>query len=95
MPKFDVVCEKMRAVEGVDEVDPVSFGRYEGLPCIDLHTRYFTERRLVPGERTYPFTPDIDPNQALEDARGTKFVRVMDNVVQYSQVVRDEGEAEQ
>ncbi|KAF6743205.1 hypothetical protein DFP72DRAFT_1080472 [Ephemerocybe angulata] len=36
--------------------------------------------------------PDIDPNHALEIARDTKFIRVEENVVQYSKrVTQDDG----
>lgn len=73
----------MYALENVETLEPFNFGRYEGHPCIDLHARYLTERRYVPGEPTIPFTKDVDPHQILEEARGGKFVRVRDNVVQY------------
>ncbi|KAF6744634.1 hypothetical protein DFP72DRAFT_1093355, partial [Ephemerocybe angulata] len=36
--------------------------------------------------------PEIDPNDALAAAQGTKFIRIEDNVVQYSKkVVTDNG----
>lgn len=57
---------------------------YEGEYAVDMHTRYLTERRLVEAEKHVPFTQDIDPNNALEEARGGNLIRTTDNVVQYS-----------
>lgn len=85
--KFQEVMSKLHGVEAVRELEPLSFGGYEGHFCIDLHTRYLTERRFVSGQATIPFTEDIDPRQVLEEARGGKFVRVRDNVVQYGRNV--------
>lgn len=86
--KFQEVEEQLYLVEGVETLEPFNFGRYEGHASVDLHARYLTERRHVPGEPTIPFTPDVDPHQYLEEARGGKFVRVRDNVVQYLQRVQ-------
>lgn len=86
---FDEVVGRMRAAEGVANVEDFTFGRYEGHFAVDLHTRYLTERRLVPGEPTYPFPADIDPNNVLEEARGARYVRVQDNIVQYARLEKD------
>lgn len=89
---FDDVRQRFAELEGVVGVEEFSFGRYEGHACVDLHARYLTERRLASGQCTVPFTPDVDPNHALEEARGTKYVRLADNVVQYSRkVVEEDG----
>lgn len=80
----------MSTCEDVVELEPFKSGSYEGHYAIDLHCRYLSERRSVDGQATIPFTSDIDPHHILEEARGTKFVRVMDNVVQYSQLVSTE-----
>lgn len=58
-----------------------------------LHARYLTERRLVSGEPTINFTPDIDPKHILDEVRGGRYVRVRDNVVQYlEKVTNQQGE---
>lgn len=80
----------MRGIEDVGVVDDLSFGRYEGYYAVDLHTRYLTERRLVSGQRTYPFPSDVDPRNVLEEARGSRYVRVQENMVQYMKVGKDE-----
>ncbi|KAF6748638.1 hypothetical protein DFP72DRAFT_1073997 [Ephemerocybe angulata] len=85
--RLNEVFERFRSAEGVENMKGFNFGRYEEQYCVDLHSRYLTERRYVPGQRHIDFTNDIDPDHALEDARDTQFIRVEDNVVQYSKKV--------
>lgn len=86
---FESVEQKFAAVSGVTEVTPFTFGRYEDMYSIDLHTRYLTERREVDDQPHIPFPTDVDPNHAMEEARGSRFIRVQDNVVLYSRVTVD------
>ena len=68
---------------GEDELEGFTHALYEGDFAMDAHTRYFTERRLVPSLRHIPFPPDIDPHHVLEAARDIHFIRTADNVVEY------------
>ncbi|KAF6747099.1 hypothetical protein DFP72DRAFT_1075745 [Ephemerocybe angulata] len=68
----------------VTKLTGFDFGVYESEPCVALHARYLTERRLVRSQRHIPFPPEIDPNHALEDARDWQFIRAEDNAVQYA-----------
>ncbi|KAF6751251.1 hypothetical protein DFP72DRAFT_1071453 [Ephemerocybe angulata] len=88
----EVVSSVLGQFEGSPEVsalDDMNFGQYEGHSCLDLHARYLTERRYAPGLPHIPFTPDIDPDHVLEELRDTKFIRIEDNIVQYSRKVDD------
>ncbi|KAF6744750.1 hypothetical protein DFP72DRAFT_857057 [Ephemerocybe angulata] len=87
---FKRVHQAFATAPTVDKLDAFDFGQYEKHECIDMHSRYLTERRFVPSQRHIPFTPDIDPNHALEIARDTKFIRVEDNVVQYTKKITQE-----
>ncbi|KAF6741386.1 hypothetical protein DFP72DRAFT_1084092 [Ephemerocybe angulata] len=86
---FASIQDAFAAAPAVTEVEPFDFGVYEGYYGVDLHARYLTERRFVPSQRHIPFTADVDPNSVLEEARGGKFIRVEDNVVQYSRKVEE------
>ncbi|KAF6759632.1 hypothetical protein DFP72DRAFT_1063976 [Ephemerocybe angulata] len=89
---FEQVYAAFVANPCVEQLDDFEFGLYEGHKCVDLHARHLTERRYVPSLPHIPFTPDIDPNHALEIARDTMFIRVEDNVVQYSKkIYEDDG----
>lgn len=88
---FGQVDNLFKAVPGVNHVEPFAFGRYENQYSIDLHTRYLTERRHVDDQAHIPFPADVDPNQALDEARGSRFIRVQDNVVQYSKLAITEA----
>lgn len=83
------ISHLFRSSAGGDELEDIAPQQYEAFFAIDTHTRYLTERRLVPGERHIPFPPEVDPNHALDNARGIHFVRTGDNVVEYG--VRREG----
>ncbi|KAF6741297.1 hypothetical protein DFP72DRAFT_31314 [Ephemerocybe angulata] len=81
---FKRVYDAFAAAPPVDNAFNFDFGLYEKHDCIDMHARYLTERRFVPSQPHIPFTPDVDPNHALDLARDTEFIRVEDNVVQYT-----------
>ncbi|KAF6761865.1 hypothetical protein DFP72DRAFT_802698, partial [Ephemerocybe angulata] len=81
------IYDKFANTPGVSAMKNFDFGLYEGEYCISMHTRHLTDRRYVSGERHIPFPPEIDPNHVLEDARDTKFIRIEDNVVQYSKKI--------
>jgi hypothetical protein len=61
----------------------VHFAEYEGDSSVDLHTRYFTERRFESHARHIPFSQDIDPLHILEDLQGLVFVHAKENKVEY------------
>ncbi|KAF6758496.1 hypothetical protein DFP72DRAFT_1167358 [Ephemerocybe angulata] len=89
---FTVIESRFRNTVDVTDLQGFDFGVYEGEPCVALHARYLTERRLARSLRHIPFPPEIDPNHALEDARDTKFIRTEDNVVQYARkIVEHDG----
>lgn len=68
------------------------FKVFEGDYAIDVHARYFTERRYAPNVRHTPFPEDIDPLHILETLRGADFIHGPDNEVQYLKMVRDESD---
>ncbi|KAF6744858.1 hypothetical protein DFP72DRAFT_1078067 [Ephemerocybe angulata] len=92
LTRIDDIESRFREADGVTHLEGFSFGEFEEEECVAMHARYLTERRFVLGQRHIPFPPEIDPNDALEAARGTKFIRIADNVVQYSKkVVNEDG----
>ncbi|KAF6751779.1 hypothetical protein DFP72DRAFT_1063883 [Ephemerocybe angulata] len=92
LTRLGAIENRFREAEGVANLQPFSFGKFEDEECVAMHDRYLTERRFVRELRHIPFTPDIDPNEALEAARGTDFIRVADNVVQYSKrMTKEDG----
>lgn len=88
--RLDLINSIFREAVGGSPFEGIAHAQYEGDLAIDTHTRYLTERRLVPGERHIPFPPDIDPQHVLEDARDIHFIRTGDNIVEYG--VRGDGD---
>ncbi|KAJ2913812.1 hypothetical protein MD484_g6607, partial [Candolleomyces efflorescens] len=64
-------------------VVPLKFLPYEGSTCIEAHARYFTDRNLVPFEKSQPFSAFVDPFSVLADLRPDVFIHGADNKVDY------------
>ncbi|RXW14798.1 hypothetical protein EST38_g11060 [Candolleomyces aberdarensis] len=69
---------------------PMVFHEYKGEYAIDVHCRYFTDRRVAPMMKHEGFLNGVDPEHRLEVARGDDSVHGVENVVQYLQVLTDE-----
>ena len=67
----------------------MEFLPYEGYPCVEAHARYFTNRNLIPYEKSVPFPSNIDLNHILSNLRPDLFVRGPDNCVEYFKEVKD------
>ncbi|RXW16443.1 hypothetical protein EST38_g9411 [Candolleomyces aberdarensis] len=87
---FDSLCNKIDEVHARfcaelpgQEVAYPEFRPYEGDFALDLHSRYFTERRYAPRLRHQPFNDDVDPYHILEHVRGADFIHAPDNEVQF------------
>ncbi|KAF6753993.1 hypothetical protein DFP72DRAFT_787808, partial [Ephemerocybe angulata] len=64
-------------------VQPFDFIPYEGHPTLDSHSRYFTDRNMVPYEKNLPFLPGVDPRRVLRKLQPEEFIHGPDNVVEY------------
>ena len=84
------VCTMFEAAVHPTHFDGIEHTLYDGDFAMDTHARYLTERRLAPSLRHIPFTPDVDPQHVLEEARDIHFIRTLDNVVEYR--IRREGD---
>ncbi|PPR07295.1 hypothetical protein CVT24_007357 [Panaeolus cyanescens] len=80
---FDARMRRMESGNRYDVLQDMETATWEGNPVLDLHNRYFSYRTQVPDEKDLPFSQDVDPNHALEDAKGNELVHVGDNVVVY------------
>ncbi|KAJ2914813.1 hypothetical protein MD484_g5618, partial [Candolleomyces efflorescens] len=65
------------------DVQEMEFLPYEGHPCFEAHARYFTDRNLIPYEKSTPFPSNVDPHHILSNLRPDLFVRGPDNCVEY------------
>ncbi|RXW22089.1 hypothetical protein EST38_g3753 [Candolleomyces aberdarensis] len=88
--EFDTACLQLQEVwkqlqsqvQG-ETVNPIDFVPYEGNPCIEAHARYFTDRNLIPYEKSQPFHPFVDPFNILTNMKPDVFVHGPDNQVDY------------
>ncbi|KAF6754968.1 hypothetical protein DFP72DRAFT_965302 [Ephemerocybe angulata] len=64
-------------------IDPFDFLPYEGNAALDSHSRYFTDRHLIPYEKSHRFLPGVDPHRILRTIQPDDFVHGPDNVVEY------------
>lgn len=60
-------------------LNPIKFVPFEGHQAIDAHTRYFTNRALVPYESNTQFMPFVDPNKTLQNAQVDSLIHATDN----------------
>jgi hypothetical protein len=65
------------------DVVPLNFVPYEGSTCIEAHARYFTDRNLVPFEKSQPFNDYVDPFNVLANLKPDIFIHGADNKVDY------------
>ncbi|KAF5309066.1 hypothetical protein D9611_015091 [Ephemerocybe angulata] len=65
------------------EVDQIEFIPYEGHQSLEVHSRYFTDRALVPYEKNQAFLPGVDPFDVLRKLQPDEFIHAADNVVEY------------
>lgn len=100
LPEFDSAVDKIRQIQDLYEssnaaytVKDVEFTAYEGNKTIEAHARYFTDRYLMPAEKSIPFSRLVDPNGALAKLKPDSFIHGPDNVVEYCKLVepRDDG----
>ncbi|KAJ2912061.1 hypothetical protein MD484_g8352, partial [Candolleomyces efflorescens] len=64
------VQSKLRVHVKGDVSGGMEFLPYEGSPCLESHARYFTDRRLVPYEKSQGFPRNIDLFDAAVATRG-------------------------
>ncbi|KAJ3537350.1 hypothetical protein NMY22_g5627 [Coprinellus aureogranulatus] len=72
----------------------MEFLPYEGNQSIEAHARYFTDRHLVPYEKSQPFFEGVDPAGTLKDLQPQQFIHAPDNYVEYLTRTADEREGE-
>lgn len=59
---------------------------FEGIPAIDISTRYFTERRNAPNEVPVDFGENVDPEGIMAYIQGEDFIHTQDNFVEYLEI---------
>ncbi|KAF6747794.1 hypothetical protein DFP72DRAFT_821263, partial [Ephemerocybe angulata] len=64
-------------------VVPFDFLPHEGHESVESHSRYFTDRFLVPYEKNQPFLPGVDPHHVLRKIQPDDFIHGQDNIVEY------------
>jgi hypothetical protein len=81
--QIEKIRKRLQAQVGEEHVQPINFVPYEGNACIEAHARYFTDRNLVPFERSQPFNVHVDPFKVLSNTRPDIFIHGPDNKVDY------------
>jgi hypothetical protein len=67
-------------------ISDVDFIPYEGDRSIEAHTRYWTDRKLIPREKNTPFSRDVDAFGVLQSIQPDVFIHGPDNIVEYCKV---------
>ncbi|KAF5340765.1 hypothetical protein D9611_007529 [Ephemerocybe angulata] len=88
--EYDAYMDKLQTVHDAfaqhardREVDQIEFIPYEGHQSLEVHSRYFTDRALVPYEKNQAFLPGVDPFDVLRKLQPDEFIHAADNVVEY------------
>lgn len=63
---------------------------YEGHVAIDIHARYFTQRKNAPNEQNLPFADGVDPDGTLAGLRKHDLIHGPDNKVSYLKLLENE-----
>lgn len=70
---------------------PLSFKAWDGEFAINVHMRYFMDRKHAPSIKHELLPRDIDPHHHLDLVQGSNFIYCSDNQVEYCRKQMVEG----